>query len=82
MFLDSTTRLAKVLMRLSKGGKPEGQVDATQSELSSMVGLSREMINKQLGIWTRENWIKVERGHISILRPDLLLSVAAEGQDR
>jgi CRP-like cAMP-binding protein len=73
MFLDATTRLSKVLLRLSKAAKPEGRISVTQGDLSSMVGLSREMINKQLGIWARKNWIRLERRQITVLKPDFLL---------
>jgi len=75
MFLDSTTRLAKTLARLSEMAKPKGLIAITQGDLSAMVGLSREMINKQLGIWTREKIIKLERRRIIVLRLDLLLLI-------
>jgi CRP-like cAMP-binding protein len=82
MFLNSTTRIAKVLSRLSNSAGPCGLVEISQSELSSMVGLSREMINKQLGTWAREKIIKSERRRIIVLRPDLLLEIAADEQDK
>jgi CRP/FNR family transcriptional regulator, cyclic AMP receptor protein len=76
MFLDATTRLAKTLFRLSELAEPKGRIAITQGDLSPMVGLSREMINKQLGIWTREKWIRLERRRITVLRPDLLRQIA------
>jgi hypothetical protein len=46
-----------------------------------MVGLSRGLINKQLGVWTRGKLIKLERRRIIVLRPDLLLQIATGDQN-
>lgn len=81
MFLDSTARLAKILCRLAKSAEHKGIVAITQSGLSSMVGLSRGLINKQLGVWTRGKLIKLERRRIIVLRPDLLLQMATGDQN-
>jgi CRP/FNR family transcriptional regulator, cyclic AMP receptor protein len=81
MFLNATTRLAKILCRLSESAEPQGLVALAQSDLSSMVGLSREMINKQLGLWTREKLIRLERRRVMVLRPDLLHKIAADQQE-
>jgi CRP/FNR family transcriptional regulator, cyclic AMP receptor protein len=34
-----------------------------------MVGMSRESMNKQLGLWRRDGLVSIEDGHITI--PDL-----------
>jgi CRP-like cAMP-binding protein len=81
MFLNSAARLAKILCRLSESAEPQGLVSITQGDLSSMLGLSREMINKQLGLWSREKLIKLERGRIIVLRSDLLGKIAADKQE-
>jgi len=80
--LNSTARLAKVLCRLAKSAEHKGTVAVTQSDLSSMVGLSRGLINKQLGIWTRGKLIKLERRRIIVLRPDLLVQIATSEQNK
>jgi CRP-like cAMP-binding protein len=77
MFLDSTSRLAKAILQLSELPASEGGISASQLDLSRMVGLSREMINKQLGVWMREGWIRLARRRITVLRPDLLRDIAA-----
>ncbi len=61
MFMDLRGRLAKALLRLSPGGASDGGIAISQGELSQIVGLSREMINKQLQVWVREANIKLER---------------------
>jgi CRP/FNR family transcriptional regulator, cyclic AMP receptor protein len=81
MFLSATTRLAKLLCRLSESAEPQGLVAMTQSDLSSIVGLSREMINKQLGLWTSDGLIKLERRRIIVLRSDLLRKIATDQQE-
>jgi hypothetical protein len=43
-----------------------------------MIGLSREMTNRQLRIWERANWVKLERGGVVLVQPRQLEKVAAE----
>lgn len=72
MFLDLKGRLVKTLLRLSKRAKPTGEIEISQTELSQIVGLSREMINKQMRIWVRHGWIALARRRIVIMRPEAL----------
>ena len=73
IFLDAETRLAKTLLRLGEQNrernKPPGRmiVPISQRALGTMIGLSRESINKQLAAWHREGIIKIEEGGIVIL---------------
>jgi CRP-like cAMP-binding protein len=78
MFLDLKSRLVKTLLRLARSANPEGRIIISQSELSQIVGLSREMINKQLQIWAREGWITLARRCIVVKRPDALARVVAD----
>lgn len=78
MFLDLKGRLVKTLLRLSKSANPAGQIAISQSELSQIVGLSREMINKQLQVWAREGWITLARRRIVVERPDELARIVEE----
>jgi CRP/FNR family transcriptional regulator, cyclic AMP receptor protein len=83
-FLNLPTRLAKALLRLA--GEVEGpastrKVTITQREISQIIGRSRESTNKQLRIWVKQGWIRLERGAVTVLRRDELAEVAAEGSE-
>ena len=72
-FLDLQQRLAKRLLDLASSqpddakrrGPPKLRI--TQSELGSMLGVSRESVNKQLNQFAREGWIKLGRGSVTLL---------------
>ncbi len=74
-FLDLPHRLAKRLLYLaaihpemrSKGRRSSGiRLRITQSELASMLGVSRESVNKQLNLFAREDWIALGRGSVTL----------------
>jgi CRP/FNR family transcriptional regulator, cyclic AMP receptor protein len=72
-------RLAKALARLAeKGGSTSAKqkLAITQLELSQMVGMSRESINKQLRAWASRKLVRLERGGIVILNKDALEEIA------
>lgn len=75
MFMDLRGRLAKTLLRLA-GGTPGGSAELSQSELSHRVGMSREMINRQLQVWSREGVLTLARRRLTVLRPDTLQEIA------
>jgi CRP/FNR family transcriptional regulator, cyclic AMP receptor protein len=77
MFLDLKGRLTKALLRLAQESGKENSITVSQTDLSQMIGMSREMINKQLQAWAREGVIEVERRRIVLLRPDALARSAA-----
>lgn len=79
MFLDLKSRLIKTLLRLSKTATPAGQITISQNELSQIVGLSREMTNKQLQVWAKQGWITLARRRIVVERPDDLARIAVDG---
>jgi CRP/FNR family cyclic AMP-dependent transcriptional regulator len=56
-------------------------VAITQREISQIIGKSRESTNKQLRAWAKRGWIRLERGGVSVLAPDKLVAVAAEGSE-
>jgi CRP-like cAMP-binding protein len=71
VFLDLAHRLAKHLLVLASSHadgpnarRPRLQV--TQSELASMLGVSRESVNKQLNQFSRDGWITLSRGAVII----------------
>lgn len=77
MFLDLKRRVAKTLLVMSSGSMQT--LTITQGDLSQIVGMSREMVNRQLQVWDREGWISVGRRRIGVLRPDRLEQLLAEG---
>lgn len=70
-FLDLEHRLAKYILRLSTGSQPGNParlpIKVTQAELASLLGVSRESVNKTLNGFAREGWITLARGSISVL---------------
>jgi CRP-like cAMP-binding protein len=76
-FLDVPARLARVLLELaSEPGStdlpPAGAVipdRMKQGELASLVGATRESINKWLGSFEKQGLIRYEKGQITLVRP-------------
>jgi CRP/FNR family cyclic AMP-dependent transcriptional regulator len=81
-FLSLPILLAKTLLRLSaeQGGGARAKLTITQREISEMIGRSRESTNKQLRSWVKQGWIGLQRGSISLLRPDKLAEFAANAE--
>ena len=78
------TRLAKALLRLVQESElPDGggKLTITQRELSQVIGRSRESTNKQLRIWAKQGWVRLQRGAVTVLQPDKLVEVAAESAE-
>jgi len=79
---DLPGRLASALIRLTERQKPaEGglTISITQQELSEMVGMTRESINKQLRAWAGRKWVRLEHGAIVVLDLDSLRELAGTG---
>ena len=75
-------RLASALLRLTEKHAlaPEGRTIAiTQQEISEMVGMTRESINKQLRAWAARNWVRLEHGAIVVLDAEPLQVLAEAG---
>ena len=76
---DLPGRLASALIRLTErhktaqGGRT---IAVTQQEISEMVGMSRESINKQLRAWAARNWVRLEHGAIVVLNLEPLQEIA------
>jgi CRP/FNR family transcriptional regulator, cyclic AMP receptor protein len=72
IFLDVYGRVAKKLLELAEahGTKADDgiriDVRLTQQELASMVGASRESVNKVLGYFTDKNFISTDKHRITI----------------
>jgi CRP-like cAMP-binding protein len=78
MFLNLQTRLAKLVLRLADeaGGPLPRRIPVTQREMSQMIGMSRESINKQLRAWAQVKWVRLQRGGVVVLRADALADIA------
>ena len=75
-------RLASALLRLTEKHKlaPQGRTIAiTQQEISEMVGMTRESINKQLRAWAARDWVRLEHGAIVVLKAEPLQTLADAG---
>jgi CRP/FNR family transcriptional regulator, cyclic AMP receptor protein len=76
-FLDVPARLARILLELAaEPGATELPPPGTvipdrmkQGELASLVGATRESINKWLGSFEKQGLIRVDKGQITLLRP-------------
>jgi CRP-like cAMP-binding protein len=80
-FLDVAARLARRLLDLAQGrGLPQpaggsAEVRITQTELATMVGASRETVNKELRVLEGRGLLRVQRGKIAIPNPAALRAV-------
>jgi CRP-like cAMP-binding protein len=75
-------RLAGALIRLTEKDKlasGRGTIAVTQQEISEMVGMTRESINKQLRVWAARNWVRLEHGAIVVLDNAALQALAEAG---
>jgi CRP/FNR family transcriptional regulator, cyclic AMP receptor protein len=81
---DLPGRLASALIRLTEkhklaqGGRT---IAVTQQEISEMVGMTRESINKQLRAWATRNWVRLEHGAIVVLDAEPLQALAGAGSE-
>lgn len=81
--LDVPGRLARKLMELAQDyGRVEAKgvrlyLPLTQSDLASLIGATRESINKSLRDFREQEWILVKQGAITILDPEALRTQAA-----
>jgi CRP/FNR family transcriptional regulator/CRP/FNR family cyclic AMP-dependent transcriptional regulator len=73
-FLDLPARLARTLVHMLESQADGGtELRLTQSDLAAMVGATRESINKWLGHYEHQGWLKRERGLVRILNTDALV---------
>ncbi len=74
-FLGLGRRLAKRLLALRpppSASATEKPIAITQEALGSMLGVSRESVNKQLNAFARQGWIRLGRARLTILDPEAL----------
>jgi CRP-like cAMP-binding protein len=81
-FLDITSRLAKKILDLGdtfgikEGGHVRIGVKITQKDLASMIGATRESINKQLKALRDQGFVRISGGTIEILNRERLVQKA------
>jgi CRP-like cAMP-binding protein len=78
---DLQARLAKTLVRLGERDPAfatSGKIAITQQELSEMIGMSRESINRQLRAWVAQGWVRLGHGAIVVLNVSPLRAIAAD----
>lgn len=84
-FLNLSARLARTLVRLATKAKDSerggGKVTITQREISQIVGRSRESTNKRLRAWQKSGWIRLQRGCVTVLKPEKLEDIIAKSAD-
>src|SRR4029079_16216515 len=78
VFLDLPGRLAQILLWLSQGSPVAGKIAMTQREIGQIIGMSRQSTNKQLRAWESRKLLKIERGGITILKPEALAALGGE----
>ena len=76
--LDLPTRLGRLLLRLAHDyGTPAAlgtriEVRLSQKDISSIVGGSREKVNRQLRLWEESGVLGKDSGRMVVLRPEAL----------
>ena len=84
LFFDSETRLAKRVMALMDiYGKADGsavqiELKVSQQEMASLVGITRERVNKHLKKWERAEIVSLQPGRLTIQNLPLLQELASE----
>jgi CRP/FNR family cyclic AMP-dependent transcriptional regulator len=84
LFYDSETRLAKRIVALKKiygranGDAVQIEFKVSQQDIASMVGITRESVNKHLKKWERTGMLSLDQGHLLIRDAALLQKMADE----
>jgi CRP/FNR family cyclic AMP-dependent transcriptional regulator len=78
---DLPGRLASALLGLTERQTSDDSrtIEITQQEISEMVGMTRESINKQLRAWAARGWVRLEHGAIVVLDTGSLRELAETG---
>ncbi|NIM95026.1 MAG: cyclic nucleotide-binding domain-containing protein [Anaerolineales bacterium] len=75
-FLDSSSRIAKVLLQMDQQDSDYDVINITQEELAQHVGLTRQTVAKTLGQWRSHGWIITSRGTIKLLNRTAINQIA------
>ncbi|TFG95398.1 MAG: Crp/Fnr family transcriptional regulator, partial [Myxococcales bacterium] len=83
VFRDARTRIARILLELGEDFGTEStdwvslEISVNQSDLATLVGATRQTVNEALGELKAEDLVTLERGRITLLRPDKLREIAS-----
>lgn len=83
-FFDSETRLAKRVLALkdiygkANGNPVQIQLKVSQQNIASLVGITRERVNKHLKKWERAGIVSMQQGQLTIQNLPLLQELASE----
>jgi CRP/FNR family transcriptional regulator, cyclic AMP receptor protein len=83
MFTGLQARLARAILKLLKTTECDVgplRLVITQRELSQMIGVSRESTNKQLRIWEKRGWIRLDHGALTVLNGRALSRIIPHSQ--
>ncbi|HEY6984223.1 Crp/Fnr family transcriptional regulator [Reyranella sp.] len=79
-FLNVSTRLAKQLAALAGTGKsPPIAIRLSQEELAQTLGVSREIVSRQLAVWREAGVVELGRGRIVVRDAKALDRIVAGG---
>jgi CRP-like cAMP-binding protein len=79
-FLNVSTRLAKQLAALAGGGTaPARTIRLSQEELAHTLGVSREIVSRQLAAWREAGVVEIGRGRIVVRDSKALDRIVAGG---
>ena len=78
-FLSVATRLAKQLAVLAGGKQGPATVRLSQEELAQTLGVTREIVSRQLAIWRDAGVVELGRGWIKVRDGDALDRIVAGG---
>lgn len=88
VFLGLPARLARKLQSLAiahghdeADGSVRIALKLSQGELAQMLGVTREAVNKQLKLWTKQGLVRHEHGQVSILDRRRLAALAEAAED-
>jgi CRP-like cAMP-binding protein len=78
-FLNASTRLAKQLAALAGGTAPAATIRLSQEELARTLGVSREIVSRQLSAWRDAGVVEIGRGRIVVRDVGALDRIVAGG---
>ena len=79
-FLNVSSRLAKQLAALAGGGAvPPRTIRLSQEELAHTLGVSREIVSRQLAVWREAGFVEIGRGRIVVRDGKALDRIVAGG---
>lgn len=84
MYLDAPGRLAFTLLNLATGSGAGRRLEVrvTQSALAASSGMARQTAAKILGDWRKEGWLSTDRGKLTVLDLDRLLTIITNSELR